>query len=436
MRKLQHGRNRSDRGFAIVMVLFVIGLLLVLGAALTMTSVMNSQNTVSADARERAYNTAESGIADVMTQLGNGTITASTNGWVTGNSFPSQNDSNLSYDYQVQLNSSTALPIAAQDPLTNTGQTCSSLGNSPGPGCVVIPANGAFIAVKGHYLGHTENAEIVAIQNDLDLNGYTLLTKGNAGTNGNGNIASDPCLATGGCGGVGTPTIHNVKAFTDGSFNGGKGVIDGIVKSVGTATATLPSGCTWCVAQSGASAIQFPSSNSLVQDENQWKNDAINQGHYISSSGSLPNNIDITSGSTWFIDQGIDLKSLKISNEGGILVVTGAVKETGNQADSNYTLSDGCDASCTCRAQAQMIGLATDGIALHGEGTANGQLQSQGVIFAPNGPATNVGNASMQAAVVANSAQIGGAGSMTADTCAAQAHINIPGYNIRGYGEY
>lgn len=436
MRKLQHGRNRSDRGFAIVMVLFVIGLLLVLGAALTMTSVMNSQNTVSADARERAYNTAESGVADVMTQLGNGTITASTSGWVTGNSFPSQNDSNLSYDYQVQLNTSTALPLAAQDPLTNTGQVCASLGNSPGPGCVVIPANGAFITVRGHYLGHTENAEVVAIQNDLDLNGYTLLTKGNAGTNGNGNIASDPCNSNTGCGGVGTPTIHNVKAFTDGSFNGGKGVIDGIVKSVGTATATLPSNCAWCVTQSGAQAIQFPSSNSLVQDENQWKNDAIAQGHYVGSSDSLPNSIDIASGSTWFIDQGIDLKSIKISNEGGILVVTGTVKETGNQADSNYTLSSSCDASCSCRAQAQMIGLSTNGISLHGEGTANGQLQSQGVLFAPNGPATNMGNASMQAAVVANSAQIGGAGDMTADTCAAQAHINIPGYNIRGYGEY
>src|SRR5215469_7376091 len=136
MRKSQHGRNRSDRGFAIVMVLFVIGLLLVLGAALTMTSVMNSQNTVSADARERAYNTAESGVADVMTQLGNLSITSSTNGWVTGNSFPSQNDSNLSYDYQVILNTSTGVPLAAQDPLTNTGQSCASLGNTPGIGCV------------------------------------------------------------------------------------------------------------------------------------------------------------------------------------------------------------------------------------------------------------------------------------------------------------
>ncbi|HYK52963.1 MAG TPA: hypothetical protein VEV38_05485, partial [Candidatus Eremiobacteraceae bacterium] len=211
---------------------------------------------------------------------------------------------------------------------------------------------------------------------------------------------------------------------------------DGEVQSVGTATATLPSGCSWCVAQSGATAIQFPSSNSLVQDENQWKNDAILQGHYIGPSGSLPSSIDITYGSTWFIDQGIDLKSLDISNEGGTLVVTGAVKETGNQADSNYTLSGNCDQSCSCRAMAQMIGLSSSGVSLHGEGTANGQLQSQGVIFAPNGPATNVGNASMQAAVVANSAQIGGAGAMTADTCAAQAQISIPGYNIRGYGEY
>jgi len=426
-------RNRRDRGFAIVMVLFVIGLLLVLGAALTMTSVMNSQNTVSADARQRAYNTAESGIADVMTQLGNQTITASTTGWVNGNSFPSQNDANLSYDYQVIINSSTTLPVAAQDPLTNTGQSCSSTSN-PGIGCVAVPANGAFVAVRGHYLGHTENAEVVAIQNDLNLNGYTLLTKGDAGTNGNGNIASDPCN-TGACGG-GAPSSHNVKAFTDGSFNGGKGLIDGIVQSVGTATATLPSGCTWCVAQSGATSIAFPSSNNLVQDENHWKIDALLHGHYYSSSSSLPSSITINSGETYFIDQGIDLKHIVITNGGGTLVVTGSVTETGNQADSNYNLSDNCDSSCTCRAQAQLIGLSTNGVALHGEGTAKGQLASQGVIFSPSGPATNIGNATLQAAIVASSAQIGGAGSMTADTCAAQASITIPGYNITGYGEY
>jgi len=426
-------RHRHDRGFAIVMVLFVIGLLLVLGAALTMTSVMNSQNTISADARQRAYNTAESGVADVMTQLGNNTITSSTTGWVSGNSFPSQSDSNESYDYQVQLNTSTSAAIAVADPLTNTGQTCSSL-TVQSTGCVIVPPTGAFVAVRGHYGSHSMNAEVVAMQNDLALNGYTLLTKGNAGTNGNGNIASDPCNA-GKCGGS-APSTHNVKAFTDGSFNGGKGLIDGIVQSVGTATATLPSGCSWCIAQSGATAISFPSSNNLVQDENTWKNDATIQGHYYSSSATLPSNINIPQGQTFFIDQGIDLKHISITNGGGILVVTGAVTETGNQSDSNYNLSDTCNSSCDCRSKAQLIGLSTSGISLHGEGTAKGQLASQGVLFVPSGPATNVGNATLQAAIVASSAQIGGAGSMTADTCAAQAHINIPGYNITGYGEY
>lgn len=426
-------RNRHDRGFAIVMVLFVIGLLLVLGAALTMTSVMNSQNTVSADGRQRAYNTAESGVADIMTQLGNQTITSSTTGWVNGNSFPSQTDTNASYDYQIQINNTTNAEVV-QDPLTNTGQACGSA-SSPGFGCVAVPALGAFVAVRGHYAGHQMNAEVVALSNDLNLNGYTLLTKGNAGTNGNGNIASDPCLANGGCGG-GAPVTHNVKAFTDGSFNGGKGLIDGIVKSVGTATATLPSGCSWCVAQSGAPAVAFPSSNNLVQDENQWKSDAVNHSHYYGPSASLPSNITVGAGQTWFIDQSIDLKHLSITNEGGILVVTGAVTETGNQADSNYNLSSSCSSSCSCRAQAQLIGLSTSGVALHGEGTAHGQLASQGVIFSPSGPATNIGNATLQAAIVAASAQIGGAGSMTADTCAAQAQIMIPGYNITGYGEY
>src|SRR5215469_18407674 len=88
------GRERDTRGFAIVTVLFVIGLLMVLGAALTATAIVNSQNTVNADVRERAYNTAESGVADVLTGLGNETITSTVSGtWSNGNTFPSANDS-------------------------------------------------------------------------------------------------------------------------------------------------------------------------------------------------------------------------------------------------------------------------------------------------------------------------------------------------------
>ena len=429
-------RNRHDRGFAIVMVLFVIGLLLVLGAALTMTSVMNSQNTVSADGRQRAYNTAESGVADVMTALGNETITSSTTGWVNGNSFPSQTDSNASYDYQVIFNNSQTNLAAATDPLTNTGQTCSST-TTQSFGCVVIPTLGALIAVRGHYGSHTMNAEVIAQSNQFSLNGNTLLTKGDAGTNGNGDIVSDP-----GYGGLpsGVPASHNVKAYTDGSFNGGKGLIDGEVTSVGTATATLPAGCAWCIATSNASAVAFPSSNSLSQQENQWKNAAIAQGHYYSSSATLPSSIDVTNTwpnpQIWFIDQGIDLKSLPITNEGGIVVVTGAITETGNKSAANYTLSDNCNKSCTCHEQSQLIDLSTSGLAIHGQGTGKGHNVSQGVLFAPSGPATNIGNATMQAAVVAASAQIGGTATLTADTCAAQASIPIPGYNLVGYGEH
>lgn len=426
-------RHKGDRGFAIVMVLFVIGLLLVLGSALTMTAVLNSQNTVSSDARQRAYNTAESGVADIMTSLGNGAITSSSSSWSTGHTFPSQTDNNATYDYQVKLNT-TASPIAVQDPLTNTGQTCSSTSN-PGIGCVAVPALGALVAVRGHYLGHTMNAEVVAIQNNLQLNGYTLLTKGDAGTNGNGNIASDPCLAKDGCGGA--PATHNVKAFTDGNFNGGKGLIDGSVYSVGTATATIPTGCSpACVTSSGQTAINFPSSNSLVQDENTWKNAATGQGHYYSATATLPSSITINPGDTWFIDQSIDLKNIAITNNGGMMVVTGAITETGNKSAANYGLSSTCDDSCGCRAAAQLVDLSTSGVSIHGQGTGKGNLVSQGVIFAPSGPATNIGNATMQAAIVAASAQIGGTASMTADDCAAQANITIPGYNITGYGEY
>jgi len=425
-------RNRNDRGFAIVMVLFVIGLLLVLGSALTISAVMNSQNTVSADVRQRAYNTAESGVADVMTQIGNGTLTSSTS-WVNGNSFPSQNDSKASYDYKVTFNNSLSNTAGAVDPLTNTGQTCPSTATTQSFGCVVIPKQGVLIAVKGHYGTHTMNAEVVAQGNDFSLNGNTLLTKNDAGTNGNGDIKNDP-----GVGGLpaGVSATHNVKAYTDGSFNGGGGLIDGSVTSVGTATATLPSGCAWCIATSGATAISFPSSNSLSQQENAWKNVASGQGHFYSSSATLPSDITIHSGDTWFIDQSIDLKNITITNDGGMMVVTGAVTETGNRSDSGYQLTDHCNSSCDCHQYAQLVDLSTSGVSIHGQGTGNGHNVSQGVIFDPSGPVTNIGNATMQAAIVASSAQIGGTADLTADTCAAQASIPIPGYNITGYGEY
>jgi hypothetical protein len=430
----RNNSRRHDRGFAIVMVLFVIGLLLVLGSAMTMTAVMNSQNTVSSDSRQHAYNTAESGVADVLTSVENGTIASSTSSWSTGNTFPSQTDAKATYDYQVKFNAGSGA-VAIQDPLTNTGQTCSSTSN-PGLGCVAVPGSGVLVVVKGHYAGHTSSAEVVAVNNSLSLSGYTLMTKGDAGTNGNGDIASDPCNALDGCGGGASPS-HNVKAFTDGSFNGGKGLIDGSVYSVGTATATIPNGCSpACVASSGQTAIPFPSSNSLAQDQNQWQNTANGQGHYYNSSASLPSSITINSGDVWFIDQSIDMKNIAITNNGGMLVVTGAITESGNKSAANYAVSDSCDNSCACRKTAILVDLSTSGVSIHGQGTGKGHLVSQGVIFAPSGPATNIGNATMQAAVVAASAQIGGAASMTADTCAAQATIGIPGYNITGYGEY
>ena len=430
-------RNRRSGGFAIVTVLFVIGLLMVLGAALTITAVANSQNTVNADGRQRAYDTAESGIADVMTALGNSTISNGANaGWVNGNSFPSQHDAAASYDYNVTFNNSTTTAITAPDPLTTTGGACGSP-SSPGFGCVAVPPLGVLIAVRGHYGTQQVAVEAEAVNNDFNLQGNTLLTKGDAGTNGNGNIASDPCNANDGCA-PGTPTSHNVKAFTDGSFNGGKGLIDGSVTSVGTATATIPTGCSPdpCAATSGATPLPFPASNNLVQEENAWKQEAINEGHYVGPNASLPSTINVDNGKVWFIDQSIDLKNVQITNNGGMLIVTGAVTESGNQSDSNYTLSSNCDSSCSCHSQAQLVDLSTNGIAIHGQGTGKGHTVSQGVLFSPSGPTANIGNGTMQAAVVAASAQIGGAGSLTADTCAAAATIPMPGYNITGYGEH
>lgn len=430
-------RTKSDardrRGFAIVTVLFVIGLLMVLGAALTATAIVNSQNTVNADVRERAYNTAESGVADVLTGLGNGTITQAVSAtWSNANSFPSANDTNESYDYNVTFNTSTTAATVVHDPLTYSGQACGST-TSPGYGCAAIPPLGVLIDVRGHYGSRQVNVEAEALANDLNLQGYTLLTKGDAGTNGNGSVASDPCSE--GCP-AGTSASHNVKVMTDGNFNGGKGLVDGNVYSAGTATATIPNTCTpACVAQSSATPIPFPASNNLVQDENQWKLAAVSEGHYFAPTATLPSSITVNSGDTWFINQNVDLKNVAITNNGGMVVITGSVTESGNNSASNYGLGDTCNNSCTCHSQAQLIGLSTNGINMHGQGTGKGHLVSQGVIFAPSGPATNIGNGTMQAAIVSSTAQVGGVSGLTADVCAAQAQIPIPGYNITGYGE-
>lgn len=440
MRELQrrlNGRRHRSGGFAIVMVLFVISLLMVMAAALTFSAITNSQNTVGADGRERAYNTAESGVADVMTAVDNGTITSLSNGtWVNGNTFPSQQDSAATYDYNVTFNNSTTLAVVATDPLTTTGGACGSSSN-PGFGCVAIPPNGVLIAVRSHYGPHLVSAEAEGVHNDFNLDGNTLLTKGDAGTNGNGSIASDPCYAKDGCA-SGAPTSHNVRAFTDGNFNGQKGLIDGSVSSVGTATATIPNNCSPpCTATSGATPLPFPASNNLVQDENQWKALAVAAGHYYGPNATVPSSITVNGPpDTYFIDQSVDLKNVAITNNGGMIVITGSLSESGNKSDSNYQLSDACNSSCACHSAAQLVVLSTNGVAIHGQGTGNGHMVSQGVIFAPNGPVANIGNASMQAAIVAATAQIGGVGAMTADTCAAVANIPIPGYNITGYGEH
>jgi hypothetical protein len=420
-----------------MLVLLVIALLTVLGVALTMTAVMNSQKTVSSDFHERAYNTAESGVADVMTQLGNNSIGSGVSGtWVNNNPFPSQQDPFGTYDYNVTFNNTIpGSTIVAHDPLTSTGAACGSV-SSPGFGCVAIPINGVLIAVRGHYGQHVALAESEAVDAVFTLGGNTIFTKNNAGTNGNGAIASDPC--TYGCP-TGVSASHNVEVYTDGSFNGGKGLIDGNVDSVGTATAKVPNGCSpACTATSGAAALPFPSSNDIIQAENTWKLDAVGQGHYYSATSTLPSSIDVPYKSTWFIDQSVDLKNVAITNEGGIVVVTGAITESGNKTAANYTLSSGCNQTCTCHGYAQLVSLSPSGIQIHGQGTGSGNLVSQGLLFAPNGPVTNIGNAAIQAAIIASSAQIGGNAGMTADACAAgpTGKIDTFGYNITSYGEH
>ncbi|MBC5824650.1 MAG: hypothetical protein GIW99_07010 [Candidatus Eremiobacteraeota bacterium] len=427
----------SRRGFAIITVVFVIGILLLLASAVTFTAIANSRVASNGRDHERAYDVAESAVSDVFTKLGNGTIRTPAIGSTaiqTGTGSTSQG----TYKYWVLFNNKQPAgggapapsdAVIESDPLAASSTCNSAQPYNPGTGCVAVPAQGALVAVTGTYAGRSISAEAMGTQTDLNLGGDTMATRNNSGQNGqNANILADSTTANGG--------PHDVKIITNGNWNvAGNPTVDGSVATVGTGNAaSAPAGCgAACSDTIGATPFQFPSSNSIAQAKAQWILDSQSSGCYYTAA-TLPSSIFVAAGKTCYVDTSVDFKSTPTTNDGGKLIVAGQVRESGNNA--RYQLSAACQASCSCHKAAWLIVLSTSGASVHGVGSQAGVNQSVGIVYVPSGPFVNIGNALLMGAVVADSAQIGGTAGMQADACANIGSLSFPGFNMTAFGQY
>lgn len=436
--KVQRTKS-NEKGFAIVTVLFIIGILLVLATALSLTAISNSQLAVNSGTHQQAFLVAESAVADVVTQLGNGSIVYSASGPSTGTRTLNAAQGSGTYAYSVTFNTNTSSPLIARNPLYGAG-SCSGNFTDPGPGCVVIPAAipstpvryTAFIYVAATYSGRNVAAEAMAVSNDISSNGAEVFTN-STGTQGGTNsvIASDPNDPNG--------KQHDILVQSNSNWTvNGNPTVDGVVNTAGSSDqAKAPSGCSppACQANVNQPAWPFPSNN-LSQAKSFWLQAAQANSCYYSDASAVPSNLKVSAGTVCYIDGSttLDLKNYSITNDGGLLVVVPTVKETGNSSNAGYQLTSNCSNSCTCKKKAQLVDLSTGGVAMHGVGTGKGNPTSQGLIFVPSATFQNVGNNTFYGAVIANGFAVGGTGGMNGDVCAAQGVISSPGYSIAAWG--
>lgn len=406
------------RGFAIITVVYVVAILLVLGTAITVTAIAHSQLSYNSNLRMEAYNVAESGVADVMTRLGNGSIAYGGGAFQNGSASIGKAGA---YKWTVNFNT-TSNPLAVPNPLT-AGGACNGVSPTqwdPGTNCVALPIESVFITISASYAGRIASTEAMATGSKINLGPYTILTKNTSGQNsGATNINSDP---------NGPP--HNVYVHSNGGWTvSGHPTADGTVETVSKLNQANA-----VTKITGAPPFPFPSSNNLSQAKAQWIGAAKDDNcYYDPAIQALPGLITVPNGGTCFVNGNLDLGQHNVQQGGGLLVVAGAVTESGGIA--NYLLTAQCQSSCSCHKQAMLFALSTNGASLHGAGTQNGQTQSQGIIYVPNGPYGNLGNGAMQGAIVADTAQLGGSSGMTADHCTKDAIIDIPAYNLVAFGQ-
>jgi hypothetical protein len=196
-------RRSTNRGFALILVLFVVALILVASLALMANAQYGSLNTQSMQQKNAVYNAAESGVEDGLNALdGSSTATGGSGSLANGYSF----------NYTITSNVTGALPKNASDGVNSI---------SIPPGFALIVSTGSI----GNQRPTVAEAIVRTSGFNYTLNNVAIAASGNLTGNWNHNIG----LA--GSDGSQSGGADDANVYVNGTINASVGFIDGWAKS-------------------------------------------------------------------------------------------------------------------------------------------------------------------------------------------------------------
>jgi hypothetical protein len=435
-RSLNRRNRRSNRGFAIVTALFIMGILLIVAVLLLQNAQNVAANTQILQSKNQIFDASEAGLDSAVDLL----------------------DRNYAADNTTACPGGTAqgYTFTCSVVANNFFNTTSSLGPVTDPvtgASVTIPQNDALIwgSSQSIFGGRTMHVEALVSAPVLDLqfpNG-AINAKGNVTGGGHMPVYADPTDST-----PNDATVHangNVTSFTT--------VVQGVTYAVGTDAQTGSDGTT----HSGSAAVSFPSSSFVTQFTNYAYDKTYLHGTtyapgsvsgtmsfsgntYIGTGASGSGNLDLTNGTYTFnggivfIDGYLCLSghATIVNKNNTIFVIRGQYASAGNSA--SYNVASGT--------AGQMVVLGTDSppscaaadgsyaFSISGNGSDN-----LGTVFTPNGSAQLAGNGNLTGALETGvNAVLSGGGSggkFTYDHNAAAPPSPAPAnVKILSYGEY
>ena len=444
-------KQNRQRGMAVVTVLFIIAVLLVLASAMTTVVIGHSQMTVNIENRRKAYNAAESGLADVAARIKSGSLVASAG---TNQSGSGSLPAGASYTWTVTFNPSAAA-TAAPNPL-NPASSCNAVSATqlaPGPGCVAIAPGGVFITVTAALSGHNASVEAMASSGQ----NFYLGTKTIAVVGPDPSVpqavdiyASDVKLYPGY---PGSSTANDADVISNGNWYACcQSRVDGTVATVGSINQANA-----ITKLTGVGPFPFPTSAALQSAQTWWIQQAKANNCYF-GNGAMPYGFVVPRGAICYLNGSVSgaSASFSILNDGGMLVVSrqfsvaSGVLPTTSSPGYGYHLTLACKSTCDCHKQARVVVLSQGFGLMIPPTRIDAELQypaqsfapvtpePRGVFYSPNSPlhvmAGTGGPTVFQGVIAAQMARM--YAPVQVDACAKGAVIRMGGFGITAFGQY
>ena len=356
---MKSGKTRSkQRGFALILAIFVIGLLLVASMLMLSNSQFSASNAVSTEQKNQAFNAAEGGLDHAMEVLDLNSLTPS--GTTTG---PLPNNSSYTYTITNNLNGTSTATVAGHNNIPAGSAYISSVGTgSVGGRPVTVEALVMPTSTQIQFSNDAIDAgiDIQGNWNSGNCIGFT----GSSSHNNNANLHANRNITANAC-------------FTDGWISA-SGSITGNMNQTGTSTSGVAQVSTWT-----AQMAVFVSNEKTTAQAGP----APVPNDYIAAGGSLPSSYACPVGvkCVVFYDGSLSMSGHASASFTGqvTLVVNGDYSATGNaqinfQSGQHSVLVVNGNADIGGNGTAQALIWAKGDVTLHGNGNLTGAAVAGG----------------------------------------------------------